>query len=152
MDTVELSWAEVLRACVAAVTSRIRALRKAPAPADMEPYSAWDEAVESTCAEMAVAKSLGVYWAPGRLGWAVRSTWRQGGSLVVRGDDDDARVYVLAVGTAPSYRIAGWIRGIDAKMPRFCSNAGYFVPQSELRPWARRPAFPVDPAVRRMLG
>ena len=53
----------------------------------------------------------------------------------------DERAFVLAVGTAPRFRIAGWMWGRDAKQQEFWKDpAGgrpaFFVPQDRLAPIA----------------
>ena len=83
-----------------------------------------------------MAKALGRRPGPGTI---VRSTWRQAGRLIIHEHDHDGGAYVLVTGSVPCYRVAGWIRGVDAKTARFWANGdgrgGYFVPQSELHPW-----------------
>jgi hypothetical protein len=104
---------------------------------------------QGAAAEAAVAKYLGRWWSGaindlkaadvGNL--QVRSTPYQEGSLIlhkVKDADDDC--FILAVGTAPTFRLAGWIRGRDGKSERFWTekkNNGrpaYFVPQEALKP------------------
>ena len=79
------------------------------------------------CGELAVAKSLGVYWL-GVLGdftvpdigpVQVRTTDCPGGSLILHPDDPDDAPFVLVVGQNACYRIVGWIYGREGKNERF---------------------------------
>lgn len=96
--------------------------------------------------EIAVAKGLGIYWAP-TVGTfkmpdlasniQVRARANDKHDLIVRQDDSDTDVYVLVVGRLPLFRIVGWISGADAKQPQYVQlhggrPAAYFVPQSTL--------------------
>ena len=109
-----------------------------------------DEEVTGAVGEIAVAKSLGQFHigsvntfhrVPDCLGdTEVRATRRDDGCLIVRDNDDDDRLYVLVVGDPPSVRIAGWLRGGEAKRDKWVRNPNghrraWFVPQSALRAW-----------------
>jgi len=155
---VRLSFGEVVLAANAGVMRRVNALRGGWADRFGAPADAWTADIEGCCAELAVAKTLGVYWhayarnpkdLPGDVGgWQVRSTWRTTGRLIIHPEDTDAAVFVLVVGQAPYYRIAGWIRGLDAKRDEWWKEGdgrpAYFVPQRDLIPWEERPEGPVD--------
>ena len=119
-------------------------------------------------AEYAVASWTGLPWNRGVRSKAdvgrnveVRQTRYSDGMLVLKSFDHFDRLFVLAVGRFPSYRLAGWIPGSDAieKGRQFLpgervafrtggaahasSSGGWIVPQAALRPMAdleiRRP-------------
>lgn len=109
-----------------------------------------DEIV-GACGERAWCKYRQTYWdasvntfhrvpdAPGSV--EVRSTRRGDGCLILRDNDAPERWYVLVTGEPPTLTIRGYIRGADARTPRFQRNPhghrpAYFVPQAALRPVA----------------
>jgi hypothetical protein len=49
----------------------------------------------------------------------VRATRRENGCLIVRDNDADDRQFVLVVGDPPVVRIAGYLRGGDAKRDKW---------------------------------
>jgi hypothetical protein len=181
---IRLNQAEMLQAAAVAVMRQLDAADQKRKERYGTPYrSDLSVHVDGCCAELAVAKSLGMYWdgyskTPSKLKgdvgqWQVRSTCHEGGCLIAHEQDRDETVFVLVVGSAPNLRIAGWIRGIDAKQKRFVRDGdskkkrfeqgtkkdeskdeskvrvAYFVPQRELWDWDRRPFDPVDERVRR---
>lgn len=103
--------------------------------------------LEGAAGELAVAKFLGRYW-NGSLGQMragdvgqvqVRTTKHQNGCLILHPSDRDDDVFILAIGEAPTLRLAGWIRGRDGKQEKFRRDpvggrAAFFVPQGALRP------------------
>lgn len=149
-DVVTLSWPEVAQAATVGVWRRIHAYRRARSqPYGNPTHDLWGLDIESACAELAVAKALGRYWAGSFVGdpsslngdvgdeLQVRSTWRTNGCLLVHPADRDSDIFVLVVGTAPTYRLAGWTLGETAKKPQFWRDAErpcFFVPQSSLAP------------------
>jgi hypothetical protein len=144
---VTLTWPEVLMATNVGIMRRIQALKvDRPARYGCGIIDSWTMDIESSCAEMAVAKLTKQYWA-GAIGdlnaddvgsLQVRQTSGLSNSLIVHPSDKDDRKFILVTGTAPIFFIRGWMMGIDAKQQRFWKDpAGgrpaYFVPQSELR-------------------
>ena len=108
----------------------------------------WQIDIEGLLAEAAVAKALSVYYAPitGSLdttlgdvlpGVQVRSTKYDSGHLLVHDTDHDDHRFILVVGGSGKYRIAGWLRAIDGKKPKFKKThkgrTAYWVPQHALR-------------------
>ena len=109
--------------------------------------STWATHIEGVCGEIALAKVLGVYWSNhlarfdtddvGALQVRTRpEAWHE---LIVHKHDRDDRVFVLLLGRAPTFRVAGWIRGADAKQATWWKDpAGgrpaFFVPQESLVP------------------
>ena len=99
--------------------------------------------------EMAIAKSLGWYWAGslGNLGAAdvgdriqVRSTFEPTGRLILHPEDADNQPFILVrLHGIPEIEVCGWVMGIDGKSDRFWTDpAGgrpaFFVPAQSLRP------------------
>jgi len=98
---------------------------------------------------VAVAKLLGKYWG-GSVGTfqkqgdidscavEVRTRRKHGWDLIIRDRDPDERVFVLVTGTAPNYRVCGWLHAGSAKQQQWRKDHGgygaaYFVPQNALR-------------------
>lgn len=113
----------------------------------------WTEEVESSCAELVVAKALGLYW-DGSVdtykradievlsqGIQVRHTRQPRGRLIIRPRDPEFEYYVLVTGKLPNFVVHGWIFGKDARQDKWWSNMGHehrpyawCVPQSDLQP------------------
>jgi hypothetical protein len=107
---------------------------------------AWGTDIEAACAELAVAKSLNVFW-DGSVGtfkkpdvgpYQVRHTVRHDRSLIVRPKDADDEIYIFVTGSAPQFKLRGWLRGNEAKRDQFQRNPNsqapaWFVPSSRLR-------------------
>lgn len=104
--------------------------------------SDWGTDIDGAAAEMAFAKWLGVYWAgsnrtfkaPDVGSWQVRSTTHREGCLIVRPNDSDRDSFVLILTATPSFFIAGWLMGSDAKQDKFRRDDSWWVPQNELKP------------------
>ena len=107
---------------------------------------AWRNDIEGAAAELAYCKAMGIYW-PGSLNsfkdpdcglmTQIRQTNHENGCLIVRDRDPDEHFYVLVVGHCPTFRIVGWMKGVDAKKNVYVRSPGdqnpaYFVPQKEL--------------------
>lgn len=147
---VALSWAELNQAALVGVRRQVQAIRegrKLTHGADGD--HAWTYHIEGAAGEMAVAKVLGRYWSAsvgtfkgdGDVGPVeVRTRSRHTYDLIVRGDDRDDAVFVLATGRAPNFVVRGWIRGGDAKQPAYLLDPGnrdapaWFVPHDQLHP------------------
>jgi hypothetical protein len=110
----------------------------------------WEIDVEGSCAELAAANALGLFW-PARVNtfkslpdidpWIEVRSGRTGGKkLIVRPGDNSKSAFVLVVGAAPKYDVLGWMWGSDAKKKKYlddCNNgrpAAYFVPMEDLCP------------------
>ena len=111
------------------------------------PNFSWAIDIESSCAEMAVAKALGLYWdssvntfkeADIKPDIQVRHTEKDNGNLIVRPKDSNHEKYVLVTGKWGKYNIHGWIYGKDAKVDKFLFKGynnmpdAWFVPQNKL--------------------
>ena len=80
--------------------------------------------------------------------------------LIVRKDDSPTDIFVLITGTMPTYRIRGWMYGVEAMKPQYLENHGgrepaYFPPNSSLHDLReldfterKKPVFPVVVAVK----
>jgi hypothetical protein len=114
----------------------------------------WELDIEAAAAELAVARVTGLYWTG--LNWLdakadvgddiqVRRIVGVSRKLLIRPHDPDEHVFVLVIGKAPTFDIAGWIQGRDGKRPEWSDNPGgrgpcFLVPRSELRPVGQMPA------------
>lgn len=107
----------------------------------------WEAHIEGACAEIAAYKLLGVFWSPsidkqkepgGDGGYyEVRRRSKQDYDHLIRTDDAAARIHIMVVGEAPSFRVVGWIWGHEARQDRWWKNHGnrgwaWFVPQGAL--------------------
>jgi hypothetical protein len=155
---VELSFFELHQAANVGVMRNIQARRRERPDTygknvyDME--GGWGVHIEGAAAEMAVAKTLGIYWegvwreidrSRGDVGgYQVRSTLRRDGCLILHPSDDDLAMFVLVVGAAPKLRIAGQIRAVEGKQIEYwregTGRPAFFVPQSKLTPLQERQA------------
>ncbi len=81
--------------------------------------------IDAAGAELAASKFIGRRWTMSigevfaepdlEPNVEVRFTRHQGGGLIVREQDTVDRVYMLLVGSIPTYRVAGWIKGEEAR-------------------------------------
>ncbi len=110
--------------------------------------ASYDEDIEGACAELALAKYLGVEWSrsvnafcePDVAGFGVRWAPRHDHSLIIRRCDlerygEDAK-FVLVTGRRGGYRIAGVIT-LRERRPEWWRNPknlkpAYFVPSAQL--------------------
>lgn len=146
---VELTTAELVQAAIVGVYRQATNLRDGRRDAHGAPTGpmAWGVHVEGAAAEAAVAKAMGVWWS-GALGALrapdagraqVRSTTREDGCLIVHPGDDADAPFVLLVGCAPRWRVAGWLAGAECKRPEWWRDPtgqgrfAFFVPQRALR-------------------
>ena len=110
--------------------------------------NSWQVEVESSCAELAVSKALGVYWsglagqgARDVTGCEVRHTERDQGRLILHPSDPDDVPFVLVTGSRGDYVIRGWIYGAEGKQdmwwddPTGKGRPAFFVPQHALNEW-----------------
>lgn len=84
--------------------------------------------IEGALGEVCVAKALGLYFEPtvNTYGKAdigedigVRTTNKNGHGLLIRERDNPDHFYYLVIGSAPHYRVCGWVRGGDAKVDEY---------------------------------
>ena len=102
--------------------------------------------VEGAAGEMALAKALERYWLPSVNAFKVadigkniqvRTRTKDEYEMIVRDHDSDDHYFVLVTGTAPEFKIRGYIKGVDAKRDCWKRSYGggmlsYFVPHAEL--------------------
>jgi hypothetical protein len=144
---VTLTARELLHAAHVGITRRVISLTKAHRPRyGVGVDHPWQLDIEGACGEYAVAKVTGLVWtgATSRLcdvgdNVEVRTRSRAEYDLIVHPADADDRFFVLVTGTAPSYTIRGFLRGLEAKVPAYWQDpAGgrpaFFVPAGALRP------------------
>lgn len=106
------------------------------------------EEVIGCCGEMAVAKALDKWFVPSIDTFhtrpdcfdsiEVRSTPRADGRLIVRDNDANDRVFILAIVNAPDITLAGWMLGGECKYDKYLYNPNdyrpaWFVPQKDLK-------------------
>jgi hypothetical protein len=145
---VELTPAELLLASTVGCMRQVANLRDGRRDAHgAQRESGWQLHVEGACGELAVAKALGLFWSGsiGNLRAAdvgevqVRTRSRDDYDLIVHPSDPDGAAFVLVVGTAPRFKLVGWLPGREAKHQRhWLDPAGgrpaFFVKQSWLYP------------------
>ena len=144
---VTLTKVEMFSAAQAGCLRRINALCKdLPQPYGKPKDPLFDIDVESSGAEMAVAKAFGLYWntypnefrdLPGDVAnLEVRWTKHMNGHLIVHKRDKDDRPFVLVRGNMPHYKVGGWMMGADAKQEKWIhgmrEEPGYWVPNDQL--------------------
>lgn len=149
MTRISLTWSEIMQAATVGVMRRVTDLRdrRKGAHGIAADANVWDIDIEGCCGEMAAAKALGVYWtgahgvlrAPdiGR-NVQVRTASKPSHSLMLHPSDGDDVTFVLVLGRAPNYEIAGWVIGRDGKQPQYWRDPvggrpAFFVPRSALR-------------------
>ena len=144
--SVTLSFHEVYMAATIGVARMLASMKRGETNKVQNKDFGWHTDIESACAELAVAKHLGVFWdgsintfkAPdiGR-NIQVRHTQHKNGCLILRGADSPSEVYILVTGYHPKYEIRGYIKGEDGMRPEFLRDPNgkfpaWFVPQYNL--------------------
>lgn len=115
---------------------------------DSDKLSPWHVHIEGACGELAVSKALNRFWPgsvgtfkapdlPGRLQVRTRSGIGGREDLIVRAGDANEDIFVLVVGQAPEFTIAGWMPAADAKQEKWKQTHGnrppaFFVPRAQL--------------------
>jgi hypothetical protein len=106
----------------------------------------WGIDIEGAAAEMAYCKFRGKFWSGSVNSFKgpdcgenvqIRSTHHDYGSLIIRHQDPDNDFYVLMVGVSPTFKVCGWIKGVDGKSEAFAQSPNgrppaFFVPQHRL--------------------
>lgn len=144
-EKVELSPEEFLMGAMAAVYRRIRSTFQGKKDRfGHDGRDVWSMEIEGALAEMALAKSQGLYWsgqggqnALDVLGYEVRQTSYDNGHLILHPDDADDVRYVLITGQLGSYMIRGWLYGREGKQEKYWSNKftrewAFAIPQGDL--------------------
>lgn len=106
----------------------------------------WGIDIEGAAAEMAYCKFRNKFWSGSVNSFKsadcgtnvqIRSTHHKTGSLIIRNEDSDDDFYVLLVGTSPTFKICGWIKGVNGKSKEYMRSpngrpTAFFVPQDKL--------------------
>lgn len=123
MTEVRLEWFEVLMGATTGMHRRIQSMKLHPRSERDYTNDRWGRDIESALAEVAVGKSLKMYW-PGSIDVGsdpdvgklqVRHTELSNGHLIVRPRDSDLHTFVLVTGRMGIYQVHGWITGEEAK-------------------------------------
>lgn len=150
---MRLTWDEIALAAKVGVEMRVSNLSKGRSFEGGRGDLGFDRHVQGELGALAVAKELGLDYAPviGELdtytgdlaGLQVKTTTIGSGSLIVRPHDPEEFPYVFAVIALPDVHVRGWMLGSEAKAPAYWREAGggihraaYFVPQQALNPMA----------------
>ena len=156
--TVELSKAETIYAVMVGGARQSAAARQGRRNDAARPDADWQCHIEGALGELAVAKALGVFWAPNIggydyagdvAGYHVRATVNPTGALIIHPKDPGEAPFVLVTGEPPYLHVRGWFYARDAKQTRYwrtTDNRGrplplpaYFVPAGDLIPFDGRP-------------
>jgi hypothetical protein len=147
--TVELTWMELYHAASVGVMRHIRGMQGSLREPNGPPPDPWSSDIESSAAELAVAKVLNRHWhivyrwdhMPADVGQLqVRHTRYDDGHLIVKVTDADEEVVILVTGSSPRFVLRGWMRVAEAKSheewlkPTPGRTLAHFVPQSALHP------------------
>jgi hypothetical protein len=145
---VELSWPELWLAINAGVLRRLNGVRnRREEPYGARPTAAWNDDINGSIAELALAKYLGIFWSGtvGRLDLPdvgtlqVRSKTVTDHRLVVLKSDDDDKPFVSVLVGIPVCHLYGWMFARDAKKPEWLlpdppKPDRFFVPNDALEP------------------
>lgn len=149
---ITLSKSEMFHAAQAGMMRRLSAINAGRDDRYGRPaHDLWGMDVEAAGAELAFAKSAGLYWQPvasnpaelpGDVGrYQVRHTHRPNGRLIVHPADPNEAVFVLVIGRLPEYRVVGGLTGRQCKREEWWvrgdGRPAFFVPQEALVPVER---------------
>lgn len=146
---VTLTTHELMRAVIIGVQRNVSAIERNATPSHGrdKALAAWNENIEGAAGELAVAKYFGVadewngnfgdFQAADVRDLEVRTTSWQTGRLIIHPSDPGARRFLLVVGTAPTFKLVGWMMGATAKREEWwvelqSGRPAYGVPQSAL--------------------
>lgn len=121
--SMELALGEVYQAASVGILRRIESRRLNLSGGRAMNGNGWTNDIEGACAELALAKYLGVYWnggvntfKAGDVGkFQVRYSQYYDARLVVRTNDAPGDIYVLVVGGEGNYTLVGWCAGERAR-------------------------------------
>jgi hypothetical protein len=160
---IELTWPELWLAINAGVLRRLNGVRNRRAePYGVRPTAAWNDDINGSIGELALAKYLGIFWSGtvGRLDLPdvgrlqVRSKTQADHRLVVLNSDDDAHLFVSVLVGIPVCNLCGWMSARDAKDPAWLlpdesKPDRFFVPNTALLPMEMlRDAMPAELGAR----
>ena len=130
--------------------------RKFERVAGSKDEDAWNYHIEGAQGEIAVAKRLGIYWAPAvndhtapDVGpYQVRTNLtRRVENMILRPKDENKKdkIFISVLSFAPRFKILGWIYGHQAMIEKWKGVADpnrppcYLVPREALEPMSRLP-------------
>ena len=151
--TVTLTFEEIILGAMQGVLRRVKAIKydrqdNINGRTSDRDFDAWDVDIEGALGEMAFAKYAQAYWS-GAAGFQqgdvgdieIRTTRYRDGSLLLYKSSEDDRVFVLMVGSAGTYRVAGWKTGSAGKQERYwrevkkgSGRMAFMIPQAQLHP------------------
>ena len=143
---VILTPAEILSAAISGVMRQSHVIKKDLQGRYDEPLDdCWQRHIEGALAECAMAKHLNLYWqGKGDVGGRdigineVRSAQYHHYRLMLHPIDKDDSKYWFLTGRYGTYKIHGWIMGVDGKQPEYWEDPtgnnrhAYFLPGSKL--------------------
>lgn len=151
-EVLTLNWSEQQDAILVGGQRRIKAIARNRS----EPYGTpkddlWMTDIESSAAELAVAKLTGLYWhrriehsletTPPDVGDDVQVRWsaHPTAHLTIYDRDQDGHIFFLVTGRIPTLVIHGWINAVEAKTENYRrvtprGGMAYWVPQTDLNP------------------
>lgn len=146
---IKLEWYEVASCAEVGLRRRIEAIRKGIKDAPgFNRQDKWAIDIEGACGEMAAAKAIAKYWGAGvntfhagDVGpFQVRTSRSSRPMLVVRTQNDPQDTFILVMGEAPHFEVAGWIKGREAMRKKYLRKLDprrpevYAVPPADLHP------------------
>ena len=138
---------EMFQAAIIGVQRRLESLRnnrtgRTDQPADQ----LWRDNIEGACGEAAASKALNTFWlgewdvfktrkdVAGK--YEVRTSSYASAHLLLFRDDFDDAPFILVTGSAPNYKLSGWMLGSEGKQQQYWKNnngrESYWIPQSRL--------------------
>ena len=146
---VTLTNYELFAAAIVGVRRHIEALQDGLTPNAGFDGEGWEIHIQGACGEQAYAKYEDRFWSGsvntfksgGDVGLTqIRTRSKSDYDLIVREADRDDDYFVLVIGTAPTFKIVGWIQAKDAKQPQYLKEYGgrppaFFIPQAKLQPF-----------------
>lgn len=140
---VKLTDDEIEVAAICGVKRRVEARRKnLKKPNGDSGKSGWAMDIEGAAAELAFAKYLGVpfeasvntFKMPDVGTYQVRSSQRTSNGLIVRRHDGKDEIYVLVLGEAPLFFVAGWALGSEVCIDKYYQRewGQWLMPNNEL--------------------
>jgi hypothetical protein len=142
---IELTSSEIMMAAQAGIMRQVENIKK-----NAKPYYGassaldWQLHIEGCLGEFALSKFLNVWWG-GKGGkrnpdvdiYDVRTTSSHNNRLILHPNDPDERIFWLLTGCNGTYKIQGWIKGIDGKKAKYwidpkTNRPAFFIPSTDL--------------------
>jgi hypothetical protein len=147
MIEITLTIAELMMGAQTGINRHVSAIKQGLVDAAGYEGLGWSLHIEGACGEIAVSKSLGIYWSASVNTFKsesdiepdieVRTRLDHNHDLIVRENDNPKSTYILVTGRAPNFQIHGWIKGADARNDKWWRVHGgrtgvWFVPKKNL--------------------